>query len=49
MSTLPSLIVGGSIYEFSIFFLRLQLITTQFMKILKKSDPPDYNQPPNLP
>ena len=38
VSTLPCLIVGGAITDFSIFFLALQFISTpQFTEILKIS------------
>ena len=42
MVTFPSLIVGGSITKFSIFFLRLQSITTtQSCEDFGKFQPPD--------
>ena len=50
MFTLPSLIVGGSITKFSIFFRPLQYISTpQFTEILEISTPPPiYCQPPKI-
>ena len=45
--TLPCLIVGGPINECSIFVVWLPFITTsQFVKILKKTDSPAYCQSP---
>ena len=49
-TTLLSLIVGGQLPNFQFFSADFNLLPpSQFVKILKKSNPPDYcHPPPNL-